>query len=280
MVYDIVHKMENIKIESSWKSSIGNLGYNERCKCLNQKYNPFYWEYKPSQDIFVECKNTTIHSITNRLHNLIITCISDSGLEIFDICENKISFSTTNIYGGFNGILIMDSFMIVRCKTSYIIYNFNTHNHKIFEGSTLYINNNRTVFLFVKYNGVGKNTTYYIITTYNIDDCIEIITREIICICDTDILVYYEKNDKENITNYYNVKTRKIIHQSKYKFCTWHDNTKIIETDKTGNCNLISFINEIVTQVAIKEYKNCKRCLDKFMSEDEICDECKCLLYN
>ena len=31
---------------------------------------------------------------------------------------------------------------------------------------------------------------------------------------------------------------------------------------------------EIVTDTIKKEYKNCKRCLDKYTSENELCDDC------
>jgi hypothetical protein len=33
-------------------------------------------------------------------------------------------------------------------------------------------------------------------------------------------------------------------------------------------------IQEIVTEPIKKEYKNCKRCLDKHTSENELCDDC------
>ena len=49
-----------------------------------------------------------------------------------------------------------------------------------------------------------------------------------------------------------------IVYVSKNQFIGWRGNKFIIPLQEQK-----------------KEYKNCKRCLDKFISKDEICDEYK-----
>jgi hypothetical protein len=215
----------------------------------------------------------------------------------------------------------MDTFIVVRCNykdisesgeglyhryySDCIIYNFDTEKYKIFTKCHLFVNNDKNVFLFEM--NICENSdkipeqVFNIITTYDVDNCIEIKYKKLSngywdntrfrCICNSNILVYcvpVEERARTGTireTNYYDIKNKKIIYKSKYEFVEWVDNNKIVEIDTIlGKCNLVSFISE--DTVLSKEpephivYENCTRCLDKYIilstsnTSKNICDMC------
>ena len=309
--------MEHIKIENTW-DTVCNVN---NCDCMKGSIyvnrTNFGGIYNTQViDIFTD---KCIYNISKEPHNLIITR-SYEKIDIFDINENKVILSTKNINDvkSINAVLIMDTFMIIRYShhfsdagglySDYMIYNFDTKKHKIFTDCKLYVNNNKTVFLFelnVNKQNQLLEQIFNIITTDNIDDCMEIKYNKssyypyndssisyhsrvkFKCICDSNILVFeiqLDRQDYQNIeTNYYDVKSRKIIYKSKYSFLKWID-TKIVEYDKIlQKCNLVLFVNRKINKLSEPndEYKNCVRCLDKYIPSlnisndiDRICNEC------
>jgi hypothetical protein len=295
--------MENIKIESSWNSAT----IHKECSCETGTLIDVNYVVDCEPDVVdvdevLDFMNSANRLFTNNLNaikypNLIITQVTgkssfEKDINIFDVIKNKIVFSSAKImtgeYSGFSyeSTLMMETFMIMKYRSfilknnynGYIIYNFETQKYSLFMYYDLLINNDRSMFVFYKRNEKLLYTEIKIITKYDINKVITFSSIDSIeCICNPNILLFksYLKDDTSKCrTNYYDIKKQKTVYVSENQFIGWRGN-RFIEYDTKGNCNLISFINEIVIPVAIKEYKNCKRCLDKFMSEDEICDECK-----
>lgn len=303
--------MENIKIESSWNSDT----IKKECGCATSSLIDVKYIVRQScggwdPNRILDFKDSAYRLFSSTLYamkypDIIITKVEANdlrGINIFDVIKNKIIFSSIDILKeekfSYNSTFMMETFMIMKYESSsynyystntgYIIYNFETQEHSLFMNYDLLINNDRSMFVFYnhikndKHNRpVSPETEIKIITKSDINKVITItisIDSILECICNPNILLYksYLKYDTSKyLTNYYDIKKQKTVYVSENQFIGWRGNRFIEYDNKLRKCNLISFINEIVTSVVIKEYKNCKRCLDKFMSEDEICDECK-----
>jgi len=253
--------------------------------------------------------------ITNTINNDIYhpSKVETSHLNIFDTIQNKIIFSSKNDLSEANqelkkriilkphmvnkidifqyhSTMMMEHFMVIKFNASYsydykhvyIIFNFKTHTYKLFMFCTLFMYNDRTLFVFVT-NGLGNLYNYKIITKYdienNIDNIMEIDDdkeerKYIQCMCNSNILIFRLNKMVENVPqyatpkyNYYNIKTQKNVYTSKNQFVGWRGD-KLIEYDiELKKCNLISFTSNNIPKKII----NCIRCLDKFEeSSDEI----------
>ena len=164
----------------------------------------------------------------------------------------------------YDSIMMMENFMIIKFKnnyglsTSYIVFNFKTQTYKLFIFCTLYIYNDKSVFVFAERDGIKIitksdidndidnvieiNFDYYEFEKYRYDGC----GMDIYCMCNSNIITFRlrkiiaDKYFTEYI--YYDIKKRKNVYTSKNQFISWRGN-RFIEYDKELNrCNSISFI--------------------------------------
>ena len=335
--------MENIKIENTW-NSCGN--YPEDCCCFsrcspykttcdfhNSHHRPFNLIDLPN---YMSCGSLLF---MNNLYakgypNLIITIEYGGILNIFDTTQNKVIFSSKNIFDietlgliersrsatdrtahadlkdariNRNNVMMMENFMVVRFNIigqgdkgeCYIVFNFKTHAYKLFMYCILYINYDRTLFVF---HGKDKNKCCKIITKSDIDNSIDnimeikfdLLTETCICcMCNSSTIVFINTKivgDMKYIYHYiyYDIRKQKNVYTSVNKFIGWRGHKFIEYNEELKKCNLVSIISDDIQQFLVKnnipkKIINCDRCLDKFEESAEevnqdhknICSLCK-----
>jgi hypothetical protein len=305
--------MENIKIENTWDSDMVHRECKCYSATTTTHCNPVRTKCdRENHEIYCGSNLFTNNLYAIKYPNLIITKtkIIDRNihLNIFDTIQNKVVFSSKDMFSEENQELIkknqedkiklhcyigivyhstmmIENFMIIKfvvssgfnnSYTSYIIFNFKTHTYKLFMFCTLYMYNDRTLFVFVTTNGLGNLHNYKITTKYdienNIDNIMEIVSHKdedvfMHCMCNSNILILRLIKRVENVQQhsttkyvYYDIKTQKIVYTNKNQFVGWRGD-KLIEYDiELKKCNLISFTSNNIPKKII----NCIRCLDKF----------------
>ena len=229
--------------------------------------------------------------------NLIITKTvngQNKHLHIFDTIQDKIIFSSKyclneenqklierlrlldnykncpNRYNNskfmYDSVMMMENFMIIKFKnnyglsTSYIVFNFKTQTYKLFIFCTLYIYNDKSIFVFAEIdrikiitksdidndidNVIEINFDYYEFEKYRYDEC----GIDIYCMCNSNVITFRLRKiiaDKYfNEYIYYDIKKQKNVYTSKNQFIGWRENIFIEYDKELKRCNLISFISD------------------------------------
>ena len=190
--------------------------------------------------------------------------------------------------------IMMENFMIMKVRSSlwnqttvvgYVIFNFKTQTYKSFMFCSLYIFNDKSVFVFVEKGEDGKITKIKIITKSDMDNNINNIMEidfcktiegygkdgiDMCCMCNSSIIIF--RLGGKYI--YCDIKKQKNVYTSKNQFIGWRGNKFIEYDEELKKCNLISFISDDIQQIPVKNNTpkkiiNCIRCLDKFEEYDE-----------